>query len=69
MFVEIGAGVDAETWEFHRRQGDFSRWIGLSIKDRELTDEITAIEQGEQPFEAAREAVQAATERRYTLPA
>ncbi len=69
MFVEIGAGVDAETWEFHRRQGDFSRWIGLSIKDRELTDEITAIEQGEQPFEAAREAVQAAIERRYTLPA
>ncbi len=69
MFVEIGAGVDAETWEFHRRQGDFSRWVGLSIKDRELTDEITSIEQGAQPFEAAREAVQEAIERRYTLPA
>ena len=69
MFVQIGAGVDGETWEFHRRQGDFSRWIGLSIKDRELTDEITRIEQGDQPFEAAREAIQEAIERRYTLPA
>jgi len=68
MFVEIGAGVDGETWEFHRRQGDFSRWVGLSIKDRELMDEITEIEQGEQPFEEAREAIQGAIERRYTLP-
>jgi len=69
MFVQIAAGVDAETWEFHRRQGDFSRWVELSIKDRELTGEIAGIEQGDQPFEAAREAIQDAIERRYTLPA
>jgi len=69
MFVQIAAGVDAETWEFHRRQGDFSRWVELSIKDRELTDEIAGIEQGGQPFEAAREAIQEAIELRYTLPA
>ena len=69
MFVEIGAGVDGETWEFHRHQGDFSRWVELSIKDRELTAEIMAIEQGGQPFEAAREALREAIERRYTLPA
>ena len=69
MFLEIGAGVDGETWEFHRRQGDFSRWVELSIKDRELTAEIAAIECGGQPFEAARNAVREAIERRYTLPA
>jgi len=69
MFVKSAAGVDAETWEFHRRQGDFSRWVELSIKDRELTGEIAGIEQGDQPFEAAREAIQDAIERRYTLPA
>jgi len=69
MFVQIAAGVDAETWEFHRRQGDFSRWVELSIKDRELTDEIAGIERGDHPFEAAREAIQDAIERRYTLPA
>lgn len=68
-FLEMGAGVDLETWEHHRRQGDFSRWVELSIKDRELTAEIAGIEQGDQPFEAAREAIQAAIERRYTLPA
>ena len=68
-FLEMGAGIDLETWEYHRRQGDFSRWIELSIKDRELTAEIAGIERGDQPFEAAREAIQAAIERRYTLPA
>jgi hypothetical protein len=36
--------VDAATWEFHRGPGDFSRWIGLSVKDRESTAEIADIE-------------------------
>jgi len=41
----------------------------LSIKDREQTDEITGIEHGDQPFEAAREAIQEMIERRHTMPA
>lgn len=29
--IEHDGVVDAETREFHRRQSDLSRWIGLSI--------------------------------------
>ncbi len=29
--IAQGRVVDAETWKFHRRQRDFSRWIGPSI--------------------------------------
>lgn len=42
--IAHGGAVDAATWEFHRRPGDFSRWIGLSVKDRELTAGIADIE-------------------------
>ena len=69
MFVQMGDGVDEATWQFHRQQGDYSRWTELSIKDRELTAEIAAIETGDMPFDEARVAVHDAIERRYTLPA
>ena len=69
MFIEMGAGVDEATWEHHRKQGDYSTWIGSSIKDQALTQEVAAIEQGDQPFDAARDAVRTAIEARYTLPA
>ena len=27
LFVELGDGVDEATWQWHREQGDYSRWI------------------------------------------
>ncbi len=69
MFIEMGAGVDEATWQFHRHRGDFSAWIASCIKDRELHDEVAAIEQGDMTSAQAREAVREAIERRYTLPA
>jgi len=69
MFLEMADGVDADTWNYHRRQGDYSRWVGLSIKDRELTDTISQIEQGDRSVDEARAAIRDAIERRYTLPA
>lgn len=68
MFVQMGDGVDEATWEFHRQQGDYSRWAELSIKDRELTTELAAIETGDMPFDRARAAVHDAIGRRYTQP-
>jgi hypothetical protein len=67
-FIQIGEGVDRETWEFHRGRGDYSRWIGLAIKDRELTREIEQLERSDQPTDEARRALRAAIEARYTLP-
>jgi hypothetical protein len=31
MFVQLADGVDDDTWEYHRRRGDYSQWIGNSI--------------------------------------
>jgi len=69
-FVEIGNGVDDETWLHHLRQGDYSRWIADCVKDEALAAEIAAIE-AERDLAAgeSRARIAAAIEKRYTLPA
>jgi hypothetical protein len=70
QFVQLANGVDDETWEFHRRRGEFSNWVRVQIKDDVLADELAAIEADRAA--AARDtraAVCAAIEARYTLPA
>ncbi len=68
-FLQLSEGVDSGTWDFHRRAGDYSRWIGLSVKDGSLAEEVGQIEQGPLPDREARDAVRQAIERVYTLPA
>jgi hypothetical protein len=62
--------VDDETWEFHRRGGDYSKWAREQIKDAQLADELAAVESdaAAEPRDS-RAAVRAAIESRYTLPA
>lgn len=69
MFLEMAEGVDDATWEWHRARGDFSAWIETSIKDRDLSAELQAIEQGASKSDEARQEIRGAIERRYTLPA
>lgn len=68
MFVQLAEGVDEETWQFHRQAGDFSRWFREFVKDRELADEVAAIEKDGLGARESIGAVRAAIERRYTLP-
>lgn len=68
-FLQLGDGIDEASWEFHRRRGDYSRWVGLAIKDADLAREISAVEQDASPPAEARAALREAIERRYTLPA
>ncbi|MGF6851208.1 HAD hydrolase family protein [Paraburkholderia sp. CI3] len=71
LFLEIGDGVDAETWLFHLRRGDYSRWFEDVIGDRGLADETRAIESNcadDTDAGTARAKVRAAVERRYTQP-
>jgi HAD superfamily hydrolase (TIGR01484 family) len=70
LFVQIGDGVDDETWLHHQRQGDYSRWIRDIIKDEDLAAEVAAVEedQSASPKEA-RERIRAAIEQRYAAPA
>jgi hypothetical protein len=44
IFCQIGEGVDDETWLFHRRRGDYSRWLREVIKDARLAAIVEGIE-------------------------
>jgi len=62
-------GVDDETWLHHLRNGDFSNWFRLTIKDNELADETAQIEQNEGLSAGeSRDAIRNAIEKRYTAP-
>jgi HAD superfamily hydrolase (TIGR01484 family) len=70
LFAQIAEGLDDATWDYHRRQGDYSRWFRAAIKDEELAADAEAVER-DQSLSAAesRQRIRAAIERRYTLPA
>jgi HAD superfamily hydrolase (TIGR01484 family) len=69
LFVQLGEGVDDETWEFHRRQGDYSRWLRDEVKDDQLASEAEVIERSSLTAADSRAAMRSAVEKRYTLPA
>ena len=70
VFLQLADGVDDETWEYHRRRGDYSRWIEQGIKDEQLTREVQRIEALPETAPAeTRALVRKAIEELYTLPA
>lgn len=70
LFLHIADGIDDETWAFHLRAGDYSRWLRERVKDPELADEVELVEKNSTLTpEQSREAIRAAVEKRYTLPA
>ncbi len=70
LFMQLADGVDDETWMYHLREGDYSRWFRDCIKDEELAEEAGRVEQltGISPREG-RALLREAIEQRYTLPA
>jgi hydroxymethylpyrimidine pyrophosphatase-like HAD family hydrolase len=70
QFLEVAAGVDDDTWTYHFRQGDYSRWFRDVIKDAELAAAAAAVERDRfLSRDNAIAALRAAVESRYTLPA
>jgi hypothetical protein len=70
LFLQMADGVDADTWTYHLRNGDYSEWIRDAIKDDELADRIHAVEQDDAlSAEESLRRVREALEERYTLPA
>jgi hypothetical protein len=70
LFLQMAEGVDDDTWLFHLRNGDYSRWFRDGVKDEALA---AAGEQIERELRGAsagksREAIREAIEERYTLP-
>jgi hydroxymethylpyrimidine pyrophosphatase-like HAD family hydrolase len=69
-FLQVGEGVDEETWLFHASRGDYSRWFESMIKDEELAASAREIERnGSQDVAENRKKLREAVESRYTAPA
>lgn len=70
QFLDVAAGVDDDTWMYHLRRADYSRWFRGVIKDAELAAAAAAIERDRFLSRGdAFAALRAAVESRYTLPA
>jgi HAD superfamily hydrolase (TIGR01484 family) len=69
LFLELAQGVDEDTWLYHLRRGDYSRWFREGIKDPALAAEAEEVESHKDLSAAeSRERIRAAVERHYTLP-
>src|SRR5262249_50100885 len=44
MFLQLAEGVDDDTWLFHLRNGDYSRWFEDVIKDPDLAKAVRLVE-------------------------
>ncbi len=69
-FLQLAEGIDDETWLFHLRAGDYSKWLRETIKDPDLADEAAMVERQHamSPLDS-RGRIKASIENRYTLPA
>lgn len=69
LFLQIGDGVDDETWLFHLKRGDYSSWIRDVIKDTVLAVEIREVERQINSAVESRAKLRALIEKRYTFAA
>lgn len=67
-FIQMGQGVDDETWMFHLRKHDYSTWLRNSVKDEELSSEARMIEENGYSAYTTRMELFKAILDRYTLP-
>jgi hydroxymethylpyrimidine pyrophosphatase-like HAD family hydrolase len=63
-FLQIAQGIDNESWLFHLRRGDYTKWFRESIKDEELATEVQSMESSTE-VDTSRSFVFDAVKRRY----
>jgi len=69
-FLQLGDGIDDETWDYHLRQGDYSRWFREGIKDENLASGAQRVESlTHATAQETRALIRAVVEEDYTLPA
>ncbi len=69
LFMQIGEGIDDDTWLFHLRRGDYSTWFKNVIRDQVLAREASKIEQDYNlSANDSRNRIRLAIEKSYTLP-
>jgi hypothetical protein len=70
LFAQLAEGLDDETWSFHLRRTDYSRWLRETIKDEELAEIVGSIEKdGELSSAESRKRIVEAVRKHYTAPA
>jgi hypothetical protein len=70
MFLQLAEGLDDETWTYHLKCGDYSRWFREGVRDEELAREAETVEANENlDAVASRREIKRAIESRYTAPA
>jgi hypothetical protein len=68
IFMQLAEGVDDDTWTYHLKRGDYTRWFRDIIKDESLANDAAAAEKnGASPIESRRK-IKKAIESRYTAP-
>jgi hypothetical protein len=60
LFLQIGSGVDDDTWLHHLAQRDYSRWLREAVKDPVLSTQVEEIERTGGTVEATRARIEAA---------
>ena len=69
MFCQIGEGVDEDTWTFHLKRGDYSRWLSRVIKDDEIAELARDLEHRQNLLAAESRGILCdAIGERYSLP-
>ncbi len=68
LFLQIGEGVDDDTWMYHLRRGDYSSWFREYIKDDDLAASAVDVERdpGTTPADS-RARIRGAVEARYVV--
>jgi len=69
IFSQIADGIDEDTWLFHMKRRDYSRWLRDSVKDAYLADQVERIEQRRDlKSDESRNLIRRLIDTRYTLP-
>ena len=69
MFIQMGDGVDDETWQYHRNKHDYSKWFRNTVKDDDLALMAEKIEVNNASASDSKKAMFDVILDRYTLPA
>ena len=69
MFCQIADGLDEQTWMFHLRRRDYSRWFRQAIRDEYLAQQTERIElRADLTWLQSRHLIRELVGARYTLP-
>jgi hypothetical protein len=68
VFLQMAAGVDDGTWQYHLKRGDYSRWFRDAIKDVGLSNLTREVERSPVPPSESRAMIRKLVEDQYTSP-